>query len=233
MTDHEGEVRPEVRVRPNGPYVVTGSLPLRRVRPVTSELGEPMTWQTTERLPGQPTAVLCRCGGSASKPWCDGTHASRGFDGTEAAPTSTYDERATTYEGTNVVVRDDRSICTHAGFCGNRLTNVWEIMGGSGTDDTVARAQMMAMIEHCPSGALTFRLSAEEADVEPELPVAVGVVDDGPLLVTGGVPVARADGRPLETRNRVTLCRCGGSAVKPLCDGTHAAIDFRDAGSAG
>src|SRR5215207_1809810 len=118
MTEHDESVSPEVRIRPNGPYVVTGPVPVRRVRPVTSEHGEPMTWQTTERLPSGRTAALCRCGGSANKPWCDGTHASKGFDGTETAPVSSYAERATTYEGTNVVVRDDRSICAHAGFCG-------------------------------------------------------------------------------------------------------------------
>ena len=31
----------------------------------------------------------------------------------------------------------------------------------------------------------------------------------------------KGEGEPIETRNRVTLCRCGGSAKKPLCDGTH------------
>ena len=35
-------------------------------------------------------------------------------------------------------------------------------------------------------------------------------------------------GRPLETRNRMTLCRCGHSGNKPLCDGTHREIGFRE-----
>jgi hypothetical protein len=86
----------------------------------------------------------------------------------------------------------------------------------------------MAMVERCPSGALTYRLSDSEPDLEPDLPVAIGVVDDGPLFVTGGVAVARSDGEPFEVRNRVTLCRCGGSANKPLCDGTHKTNGFRD-----
>jgi CDGSH-type Zn-finger protein len=51
---------------------------------------------------------------------------------------------------------------------------------------------------------------------------------DGPLFVTGGVRVTRSDGEPFESRNRVTLCRCGGSANKPLCDGSHKTIGFRD-----
>jgi CDGSH-type Zn-finger protein len=43
----------------------------------------------------------------------------------------------------------------------------------------------------------------------------------GSLWVTGNIPVERADGQPFETRNRVTLCGCGRSKIKPLCDGTH------------
>ena len=220
---------PRLTVTPHGPYLVTGGVPIRRRRQVTSELGEPMTWETTTRFPTLPTVALCRCGDSANKPFCDGTHARIGFDGTEAAPTTTYDERADGLRGTRVVVRDDRGICEHAGFCGNRLSNVWEMVRGDATSDTVVRAQMMAMIERCPSGALTYRLAGDGADIEPDLPVAVGVVDDGPLFVTGDLPVQRADGEPFEARNRVTLCRCGGSAIKPLCDGTHASIGFRDA----
>jgi CDGSH-type Zn-finger protein len=40
--------------------------------------------------------------------------------------------------------------------------------------------------------------------------------------------VIAADGFRYEIRNRVTLCRCGASKNKPFCDGTHAAIKFRD-----
>jgi CDGSH-type Zn-finger protein len=50
----------------------------------------------------------------------------------------------------------------------------------------------------------------------------------GPLWVRGGVQVVAADGFEYELRNRVTLCRCGASRNKPFCDGTHAAIKFKD-----
>jgi CDGSH-type Zn-finger protein len=42
------------------------------------------------------------------------------------------------------------------------------------------------------------------------------------------VPVAASDGTALETRNRMTLCRCGNSANKPLCDGSHVKAGFHD-----
>jgi CDGSH-type Zn-finger protein len=231
MTDQPDDSGPRIEVRAGGPYLVKGGVPLRRTAAVHSEHGEPLTWRTTERLDAAAVVALCRCGGSARKPFCDGTHAHNGFDGTEAAPIDRYDERAKTYEGPGLVVRDDRGICEHAGFCGNRVTNVWKLVRSSATEDSVVRAQVMAMIERCPSGALTYRLAGEDDDIEPEVPVAIGVVADGPLFVTGGVPVRRADGQPFERRNRVTLCRCGGSSIKPLCDGTHRSNGFQDPGA--
>lgn len=100
-------------------------------------------------------------------------------------------------------MRDDRTICEHAGYYANRLGNAWKMIGGSDADDSVVRAQMMAMIERCPSGALTYRMAADGDDIEPDLPVAIGVVDDGPLFVTGTLAVSRADGAPFASRNRM------------------------------
>jgi len=48
------------------------------------------------------------------------------------------------------------------------------------------------------------------------------------LWVRGGIPVTSANGFHYEVRNRVTLCRCGTSKNKPFCDGSHAAIKFKD-----
>jgi CDGSH-type Zn-finger protein len=215
-----------IDVVPNGPYLVYGQVPVTRKRAVLSEHQEPLTWQTTDRLRTGDMIALCRCGGSAQKPYCDGTHRKIAFEGTEAAPTGTYDQRVRTYRGTGVTVRDDRSICEHAGFCGNRLSNVWKMV--EDTSDSVARSQMMSKIERCPSGALTYRVDEDGQDIEPDLALGVGVVNDGPYFVSGGLSVTRADGQPFESRNRMTLCRCGQSANKPLCDGTHKEVGFRD-----
>ncbi|WP_217912851.1 CDGSH iron-sulfur domain-containing protein [Miltoncostaea marina] len=53
--------------------------------------------------------------------------------------------------------------------------------------------------------------------------VSITVVDDGPYLVTGPVALTgpEAAGRPPGHRT-VALCRCGRSADKPFCDGSHA-----------
>jgi len=46
--------------------------------------------------------------------------------------------------------------------------------------------------------------------------------------VKGDVPIVSADGKAYETRNRVTLCRCGKSKNKPFCDGFHIRVRFSD-----
>ncbi|MCM0678160.1 CDGSH iron-sulfur domain-containing protein [Micromonospora phytophila] len=51
---------------------------------------------------------------------------------------------------------------------------------------------------------------------------------DGPLLVRGDFALVTPDGRAIDARRgTVALCRCGKSALKPFCDGTHKAIGFR------
>ncbi|MDH3295187.1 MAG: CDGSH iron-sulfur domain-containing protein [Acidimicrobiia bacterium] len=211
-----------VNIKQNGPYIVTGSVALRTKTPIMSEHGEPLAWMTGEVTDQGTAYALCRCGGSANKPYCDGSHADNGFDGTEAASTDDYAQRRTSYPGTGIEVFDDRGICVHAGFCGNRVSNVWKM--AAKTDDTVVRGQVMAMIERCPSGALTYEIDG--AAVEPDLPAEISVIPDGPLWVSGSIPIERSDGQSVEIRNRVTLCRCGESSNKPLCDGSHKEAGF-------
>jgi CDGSH-type Zn-finger protein len=212
---------PSITASPNGPLLVDG-VPLYRRHAARSEHGEPLTWVTTDQLETRDRYALCRCGNSGRKPFCDGTHARIGFAADDRAG-STYADRSNELGGSGITVRDDRSVCVHAGFCGNRVTNVWKQVADTG--DSIVRMQVINMIESCPSGALTYELDG--TPIEPMLPKAIAVTDDGPLWVTGGVPVSTSDG-PLETRNRVTLCRCGASGNKPLCDGSHKSAGFVD-----
>lgn len=50
---------------------------------------------------------------------------------------------------------------------------------------------------------------------------------NGPLLVRGDFEIVTPDGVPIpRDRETVALCRCGGSAIKPYCDGTHKLMKF-------
>ena len=217
---------PTIVATPNGPLLVKGSAPLYRRRAVLSEHGEPLTWETTERIETRSQYALCRCGQSSRKPFCDGTHAKVGFIAEESA-IDTYADRSSELGGTGLTVSDDRSICAHAGFCGTRVTNVWKQIGKTG--DSTVRSQVIGMVERCPSGALTLRFG--DNAVEPLMPQAIAIIDDGPLWVTGGIPVTASSGEQIESRNRVTLCRCGASSNKPHCDGSHSRVGFEDRGS--
>ncbi|MFC4536840.1 CDGSH iron-sulfur domain-containing protein [Sphaerisporangium dianthi] len=59
-------------------------------------------------------------------------------------------------------------------------------------------------------------------------PVTVTACEDGPLLVRGPFTLLAQDGTPIDPgRATVALCRCGLSAVKPFCDGSHKTAGFR------
>jgi uncharacterized Fe-S cluster protein YjdI len=57
-------------------------------------------------------------------------------------------------------------------------------------------------------------------------PVVISLKPDGPLVVEGRVRIELARGEAIEVTDRAALCRCGGSANKPFCDGTHKRIGF-------
>jgi CDGSH-type Zn-finger protein len=221
----------------NGPYVVEGDVPLVSKTQVVSEHGEPLAWRKDGEIPVSPGGYrLCRCGQSANRPFCDGSHQKVDFDGTETAATTLIGTRkATIPRGTGIIVEKDSSLCMLSGYCEFRDVGLGRLL--TATEDTKMRSLIIAMIERCPSGALTYRIEADGPDIEPDLPQQVAVTTEitshgpivGPLWVTGNIPIERSDGQLLETRNRVTLCNCGHSCNKPLCDGTHRDMAQREA----
>lgn len=220
------EATPKITVMNDGPYQVVGNVPLVRKTPIKSDKGEAIGWQTGETVSTDDVYYLCRCGASNNKPFCDGTHAQIGFDGSETAEASSVASRQTDYPGNGIIVKNDASLCIHSGFCVNEVSNVWQMTQDS-TDPEV-RAQIMKMIDQCPSGALAYALAPGSDTVEIDLPKEIALTPDGALWASGGIPVERADGQPCEMRNRVTLCRCGASNNKPFCDGAHEDSGFSE-----
>jgi len=85
---------PRIKVSKDGPYLVSGSPPLSKEIIVCDQDNEPLEWKEGANTPAKRTYALCRCGGSANKPFCDGTHNKNGFDGTETADRKKYSEQA-------------------------------------------------------------------------------------------------------------------------------------------
>ena len=92
---------PVIEARPDGPYIVKNLETLRNSR--------------GEALPTKPVLALCRCGASANKPFCDGTHSKIEFSGKRLTDGSA--DKPDTYVGQVITINDNRSICAHAGYC--------------------------------------------------------------------------------------------------------------------
>lgn len=118
----------------------------------------PLALQADISLAGTPIgtrATLCRCGASANKPYCDGSHTAAGFTATGELATA---------ESTPLETR---------------------------------------------SG-----------------PVDVTLFADGPLRISGSLEIVSGTGRTVNRTTSTVLCRCGASANKPYCDGSHKKMGF-------
>ena len=211
-----------VQAERNGPYLITN------VPRLTDHLGA--------KTRPAPQLALCRCGNSAIKPLCDGSHARTGFS--DAKDPERIPDRRDTYVGQQLTIFDNRGICQHSGFCTDRLAPAFRtgaepfVAPSGGRMDEIIRA-----VRDCPSGALSYAIDGTEAREQVDWggtrDPAIEVTKDGPYRVTGQISLIDADGT-LEARNEggslehYALCRCGHSQNKPFCSGMHWYVEFRD-----
>ena len=198
-----------IEVVKNGPYRVSGACRVRNAR--------------GEDVPARGRFVLCRCGSSSNKPFCDGTHAKIGFDATRFAAVST--DAAQPYRGTGITIHDNRALCAHSGICTDGLPGVFRLGKEPWIDaDGAGAAAAIAIVQRCPSGALSYSHDGVPPAAGPGERLITASAN-GPYFVSGRVEL-RADGARPRDPGRYALCRCGGSKNKPFCDGTHWAIGF-------
>ncbi|HEU0002066.1 MAG TPA: ferritin-like domain-containing protein [Ktedonobacteraceae bacterium] len=209
-----------IQASQNGPYLVTNAEHLENSR--------------GERIPARPQMALCRCGGSAIKPFCDGTHARIGFTG-QKQPDRVPDRRDT-YVGEQITILDNRGICQHSGFCTDNLAAVFHVGQDPFVDPNGARMEaIIAAVRNCPSGALSYALDGVECrdEVDQVREATITVSKDGPYRITGGIPLTNGQGddEPRaqgSSREHYALCRCGQSKNKPFCSGMHWYVNFHD-----
>jgi CDGSH-type Zn-finger protein len=222
---------PKITVTADGPYRVTGGVPISKQVIETDAEGASREWRHDGDLQAPQEYLLCRCGQSGNKPFCDDTHLVRPFNGTETADRRPYLEQAMATEGPEVTLTDARRLCAGARFC-DPDGSAWNLVGETG--DPGKQRMVEHQAGHCPSGRLVAWFRQTGQPFEPDLEPSIGLVQDpiegvsGPLWVRGGIPIESADGSQYEARNRVTLCRCGASRNKPFCDKSHFGVQFRD-----
>jgi CDGSH-type Zn-finger protein/uncharacterized Fe-S cluster protein YjdI len=131
------------------------------------------------------------------------------------------------YRNDHIAVSWEPKLCIHAGYCFRFLPRVFKPLERPWVDVSSASAdEIAATVMRCPTGALHFeRLDGGSQEKAAEV-TTVQERPNGPLYVRGNLKIRRQDGTVRED-TRVALCRCGGSANKPFCDGTHRRIGFR------
>lgn len=214
----------KISVLKNGPYIVTGRIPLLTMEICESENTDRLIWREVKKYPPKERHALCRCGNSGNKPFCDGTHAKIHFDGTEAGDFEPHRAGADIIPGSLLTLIDNKHLCVHAEFC-TRAGGIWKLVKQS--ENPEARDIAIEEACNCPSGRLIIIDNDTGKEIEPQFEKSIAVMESsqcdeqGPLWVRGGIPIESADGKQYEIRNRVTLCRCGESQNKPFCDGSH------------
>ena len=136
------------------------------------------------------------------------------------------------YEGDGILVTYEARRCIHAEKCVHGLPAVFDAKRKPWVDARAARADEVARtIERCPTGALQYDRRADGPQESPPAKNTIRIEADGPLYLHGRVRIDGADGQPVVRDTRVALCRCGKSALKPFCDGSHKKAGFKDSGA--
>ena len=212
MSNDSTPIIPSIRLLPNGPLVV------KQLKRLTNSRGD--------SLESKESFTLCRCGASANKPFCDGSHRKIGFSDQNSAERS-KDVRDT-YAGKEISIHDNRFLCSHAAICTDRLKSVFKLGEEPWIDPDGDTAGAIAeLVRQCPSGALSYTFQSLPQDDEAPEP-GITVSKNGPYFVTGEVSLEGGQWSKDADRRRFALCRCGASANKPFCDGSHWEAGFSD-----
>jgi len=169
---------------------------------------------------------LCRCGHSANKPYCDGTHKSIGFSSENKLDPGK--NHLDTYHGKKITIHDNRSICAHAGYCTEGLPAVFRHRQDPFVDpDGASIAEIIDVINQCPSGALNYTIE-DEGETHVISDASIFIAPNGPYVVKGKAVLLDTVKGEGASETHCTLCRCGASKNKPFCDGSHWEIGFTD-----
>jgi uncharacterized Fe-S cluster protein YjdI len=139
------------------------------------------------------------------------------------------------YSNGEITVVWQPGLCAHSTKCFQGLPAVfdpqerpWVRMAAASTDAIVRQ------VEACPSGALSWQRDPAAGPATAPPPPAVTALPavqiqarpNGPLVVHGVLEVTLPDGTVVERPKVASFCRCGQSANKPFCDGSHARAGF-------
>jgi len=115
-------------------------------------------------------------------------------------------------------------LCVHATTCFNELPKVfipyerpWINMSGATTDEIINT------VDRCPTDALTFFWNKENMEDQKvdEKETEISILKNGPIILKGFFKIKDIDGKYIECKKSVAICRCGLTKNTPYCDGAH------------
>lgn len=134
------------------------------------------------------------------------------------------------YSNDEITVFWKPDICIHAAECVKGLPAVFDPNKKPWVNLKNSESkEIMATIDKCPSGALSYKTSGALVDenILETSSAKLNVRLNGPLIVKGNFELFDADGNEIETKSKIAICRCGASENKPFCDGSHSKIGFQ------
>jgi CDGSH-type Zn-finger protein/truncated hemoglobin YjbI/uncharacterized Fe-S cluster protein YjdI len=129
--------------------------------------------------------------------------------------------------GEHIRVRFDAKLCIHSRFCVLQAPAVFKANTPSPWifPDAAPANKLAAVARNCPSGAISYESDdAALMESDPEVNT-LRLRENGPYALNARIVM---EGRAAVQRR--TLCRCGASRNKPLCDGSHIEAKFRASG---
>lgn len=137
------------------------------------------------------------------------------------------------YTNGEVTIVWQPSLCIHSAICWRHKDSLPEVFNPSKkpwiSPDGATTQKIVDQVKKCPSGALSYYMNTESQMAEDvNIESIVEVSPNGPLLVYGNINVKHKDGSETRKSKVTAFCRCGASANKPYCDGTHRTIGFSD-----
>lgn len=139
------------------------------------------------------------------------------------------------YTNNDITIVWKPNVCIHSTLCWKGLIEVfnprekpWIKMNGATTE------RIIDQVRKCPSGALSYFLNentgkdetGDKVVAESAYILKIQVTSNGPYLIKTECLIVHSDGREETKSGSVALCRCGSSANKPYCDGSHDRIGF-------
>ena len=145
--------------------------------------------------------------------------------------------RSRSYSNDEVTVFWRPELCIHSANCLIGLPGVfdssvrpWVNIHGASSKEIIKT------VDTCPSRALLYLKNANFAlrktrkkSKKPPKFARIQILKDGPAIISGNFVLRDPNKKKIRLKtDKASICRCGASKIKPLCDGTHLRIGFKD-----